>query len=1214
MSAEILTQSLPGYGPYTPGDTLSQTYYRDWSPPKSRGQSIPENELTYDDYIQAMLVFQYAMTGEDWSAPQRRATTITNARGGYLGQAEFYKRMPRKRSGGGWGYNSSGNLETLEDGTQKAQWANPARDAINMAHFIKQNDSIQQYVKYWWTYNMSKEGSPARRDSGSRLNAMKSGVNPYNYLAYYADENTPAGAWKIQLKQQFEIAYHANDDTRSAIVKFFEDKLPGAVPGIGSVIGALTHIEQGIEGKETWDEVLLGVGDVAGADFHLQGEATAIRDTVDNANTVPGGLVAALFTPFSTVESNVIGKGIESVFEMTGAQEAINTFSNDLRAENPAVADMFNVAIKSMINPFNIIMVMGFYALAAPIEQYRMLGEDKGADYAEAFIKDLGFLEITDLSSTPPDIAREINGLILVFMMEGMGAAYRQGGEIKAKRAELKKEVDQFKGWVNEQILTNKSELVLKDGEVIYDLEDVPNEYVENADQILKSKLPTFEEWKTEVKPQLVYEATKAKVTKRFNLEGDEFDRLETDYTERNGGAKGTPAQLEKFAESFFKDELETRGGMRGVEVTQPGELLPEGWTRETNADGLPEYIPPEGFDRTPYGIGKTYTLDQQIAHMHGEPLPVNPPLTAAEMVKVKGYEQGNVLAPDASIAAFFARDAYRGGVELSSVRQMEAGGWYEETSGGSGRMTNKKTYEQFENTISETRQQRARLNDLRDLNKERVDELNNELSKIDDAAIESASARELEILKDFKNDVVKLEKDVTELDNKITEIDRDIQAFEDAGESIDPNIQSSGQEISEYYNADENAVVMSFRGNQHSWRDAGAITSFGVGLEELNPRMRSAIKSVIDSYERADNAGADFYLTGQSLGGATVLYINEWLGINRPDIVIKKAYTFNAGSSEFGRAGTRWDAFYDRHANDASQWQQRLTNYNVRGDPIAEQPTPYGRTEVYEPHASRLKGDRGTAEGKTKMDVLTNKGITRHSMEFFPIRGGEWWSYTDNADVIGRNRQASVNFYGLTTSTRTRVFIRTLKRGRGRPFLRPVDLHNNQWLQNVPGVTCADTGGFGILCQLSGPVPDLSELERYAAEAEAAEGVPVEPIRDPNVPDETASDYQTGGADAPEDERVRGGAPEGEAEHLEKTLGIKPTGTTLKVQGRSGTDYLCSFNSPGDCQPLQNVTATPGNFRSKRAPVEILGFSRMPAGPAAVWVLYNPATGVIVY
>ena len=229
--------------------------------------------------------------------------------------------------------------------------------------------------------------------------------------------------------------------------------------------------------------------------------------------------------------------------------------------------------------------------------------------------------------------------------------------------------------------------------------------------------------------------------------------------------------------------------------------------------------------------------------------------------------------------------------------------------------------------------------------------------------------------------------------------------------------------------------------------------------------------------------------------------------------------------------------------------------------------------------------------------DIVRGKGIGRHPMDVFPIEGGDWYSPKLAEEVGIANRPSVYSYYGERPSIKLRVMRRAIKEAR--PFnLDDIDPGTADQLRQSGDIQCDETGA----CTYTGD-PDMSGLDAIIAQADTAE--------------QTASDYQEGGGPANMDDRVNR-APPGEKEAVEAAVNadgiIKPSGTTIFPTGPSGTEYVCTANSPFDCKPI-----APGSSSGPigtRPGLEVLGFShvKFPPGVHTMFVMYNPVTGVVVY
>jgi hypothetical protein len=643
----------------------------------------------------------------------------------------------------------------------------------------------------------------------------------------------------------------------------------------------------------------------------------------------------------------------------------------------------------------------------------------------------------------------------------------------------------------------------------------------------------------------------------RYGIDDAEYNILDAEWRDAHQGGAGTVEQLGTLVKAKAKEILIGKEPTRGVKIEHPGEQLPPGWTREFTEDG-PQWTGPDGEIRTVSEGG--------------------PP------AEIEGYHPGNVLPEDAAIARMFAQDSYR---IAGAPDPFTGSGWSE--IGGSGRaLPRTKFHKYLKGAIEQIQYLENEFGEMTKYTDEQIAAIETDSAGIT-KAIQRAE-REIGELREERADYPEYadlyDRDIAELKETIgveaarfddirarkvykanradlAKVEAQIKEYEKHTPS---DTLPEGQEVSQYFNERTGESMVSFRGNESTPRDYGAIASMAIGLEELNPRMRAAVQSVLEIADDPKYAGKPISLSGQSLGGATTLFVNEWLGINRPDVNIKKAYTYGAGSSTYGRAGVHWDAYYENHIGDASQWQQRARNYNIKGDAIAEQPTPYGVVEVYEPlPAGDMTSAPAWQEGHTLMDVAMKRSIKRHYIDNYPLEGGKWYSGIDAREPGFTNMPTRVSYYGEKPSVKLRVARQAIKQAR--PF--------------------AQTGG-------DSPVQPVTAWQQYQQSGSA----------------QAFDDWQSAREDLVVDE----------AEQIEETLGVQPTGTTVEVTGESGQQYECSFNSPADCRPIPSSAPSTQSLQPSSTPavglpqLEILGFTMMPADLDTAFVLYDAARGVLVY
>jgi len=990
------------------------------------------------------------------------------------------------------------------------------REVIEEAHQARYVDAVVNYSTDWFDYNMAY-GHQSAGESASQLAAilaMDTSTDPYVKAAYDARDTSE---WGKDLKTNFNKAYHDKyqQPKQNAFVHWLEHTLPKltGTSAIGSAIGAATHLEQAAAGKEKIGDAFLGAADTIGTGQGLEGVASDSINAAKGAKTAPGAVVAAAFSPFSTLEQNQGGEQFAELIDETG----LNTYLNDVEASIRArgegygpAADLFSATVHTISNPANALMVAGYYLLAAPLElEAAVTGDPRAKDYVEAFARDMGFMTAKDLANKDINVGEDINALVTMLMMGKMGEV-RAGKTPKAARAELTKE---------------------------------------------------------------------AQTMKDYNLTPEEY----TELTKGRAGKAATIGELTDAVRSLptrMADATIGKEPTRGVRIDHPGETLPEGWTRTITEDG------PEWTD----AAGETY----------GEP-----------PRDVPGYHPGNVIPADAAIARMFAEDSYR---QAGAPHKFGASGW--EEVGGSGRTLTKQAWEKYEASstaaleylderagrlpeftpaeLAETLPDAARLrNRIADASRE-IEDLRAEREQ--DPAHTAEYDRDIQEAQEYIDEQRRYV-DIRNT-NEIAQQRADILAERAPYEEHTPSDTAPmGQEVSHYKNAETGEHMVSYRGNKHTNRDYKSIASFGVGLEELNPAMRDAVQAVLDIVDDPAYAGEPISLSGQSLGGAKVLFVNEWLGVNRPEVNIKKAYTYGAGSSSLGRGGVFWDKHYADTIADG--WQQRLTNYNIKGDVIAEQSTPYGRLEVFEPMSGeRMTSAKEWQPGTSALDFARGKSTKLHWLDIYPIEEGQWYSGNRPRAPGFTNQAVGLSYYGERPSIKLRVMRKAIKEAR--PFnLDDLDPDTVDRLQQNGVIKCnVETDE----CTYTGD-PDMSGLTALIAQAETIE--------------QTASDYQQGGGEGNRDDRVTR-APPGEEEAVEAMVNadgiIKPSGTTIFPTGPSGAQYVCTANSPFDCKIIQPGISS-GTIGT-RPGLEVLGFSQVkfPPGVTSMFVVYNPVTGVVVY
>ena len=1022
------------------------------------------------------------------------------------------------------------------------------RDVIEEAHQARYVDSVIAYSNDWFDYNMQYNHQSSQESDAqlAAILAMDKSTDPYVKAAYDARDTSE---WGKDLKANFAKAYDNkyHPAKQNAFVDWLEHTLPKltGTSAIGSAIGAATHLEQAAEGKEEVGDAFLGAADTIGTAQGLEGVATNSIDAYKGANTAPGGVVGAAFSPFSTLEQNQGGRQFAELVDETGLNEYLNGVEESIRARGEGygpAADLFSATVHTISNPANALMVAGYYMLAAPLElEAAITGDPRAKDYVEAFARDMGFQTAKDLADKDINVGEDINSLLTMLMM-GKLSEVRAGKSPELARTELSKE---------------------------------------------------------------------AKTMKDYNLTPAEYKQL----TEGRAGKAATIGELTEAVQNLpdrVADITIGKEPTRGVKITHPGEVLPEGWSYEYDTYGT-KWKDPEGV------LHDTAPTD------------------------VEGYHPGNILPESASIARAFAEDTYRQAGARTEFDGWGESGWNE--IGGSGRTITKEAYDSFTGRIRgeraikkrewnrlpprakrwtaeelENRRSPKTIDDEIAVSEKALNELTGEFDSSYWATQEmsnayyaediNALARNIEELRGERVDADMMEW-LVEYNKKTVELDAEEAAY---NEHTPSDTKVGGQEISVYRNANGEHYV-AYRGNMHTTRDFGAIGTMALGLEELNPRMNAAVQSVLDIVDGPDYNGAPIYLTGQSLGGATALYVNEWLGINRPEVNIESVSTFGAGSSEFGRGGVAWDEYYQRHVGDASQWQQRTTNYNIAGDAIAEQPTPYGRLEVFEAAPGAESSDFGWSRGSSLADIATERTGARHAIDAYPVEEGHWWSPTEAPGraaantrprgtllTEGYNQPTTVEFYGERPSIKLRVMRKAIKEAR--PFnLDALDPATVDQLQQSGIIRCdVETDE----CTYIGD-PDMSELTALIGQTETIE--------------QTASDYQEGGGDGNRDDRVTR-VPPGEEEAVEAMVNadgiIKPSGTKIFPTGPSGAQYVCTANSPFDCKIIQPGISSGSSSGTigTRPGLEVIGFSQVvfPPGVTSMFVVYNPVTGVVVY